>query len=606
VTAIARLGRAGAAGRGTRLPAAIRRDRLDTLGAGNPATTGTGLRVAVVGDEHGALAGGITTLPVDEGLQPAGKHGPRHLDALLIGSPTTRTAHGSPAVDELVTEARAAGVPVVDHVRTTGGSQASHVAAGDTTPVGPGASGGPWPRAIVDTTRVTPIRVRWQVKRPPVVLGLERGPGWDAGMAGIRVAVGDTALRVAVPERPDTREDEQPDDADGWSLPADPALRPLPVPTEPAELVAALRRHVGVIDHAALHPDPASRAAWLATLACAGVPLVVVDGEEGHLDPELTRRLGPRLTAELRRARVDDLFEASRRDRCSVRQRREALREHGAERVWRSIASELDLLTLPEPGVSVLLASNRPHRVLAAAARVAAFGYPHRELIVAAHGDGFPDDLRARVARLLEGTGTHLEVVRVPAHRRLGEVLTLATAAASGELVTKLDDDDRYDVEHLDDLVTALRYSGATVAAKGSEFVHLGEIDVTIRRLPKGAESGSRTVAGGTLLLGRDDLNAVGGWQQAPRSVDQLLLDDVEAAGGRLHRTHGHGFVLDRHGTGHTWRTPTDYFLRQAVAQWPGLDLDAAGFTAPDAGASVSGPAEQAPAGADGAAAPRR
>ncbi len=57
------------------------------------------------------------------------------------------------------------------------------------------------------------------------------------------------------------------------------------------------------------------------------------------------------------------------------------------------------------------------------------------------------------------------------------------------------------------------------------------------------------------------------------------MLKDVDDAGGRVYRTHGFGFILNRHGTGHTWTVDTDYFLTRADAQWRGLALEAAEVT---------------------------
>ncbi len=89
---------------------------------------------------------------------------------------------------------------------------------------------------------------------------------------------------------------------------------------------------------------------------------------------------------------------------------------------------------------------------------------------------------------------------------------------AEGELVTKWDDDDWYGPHHLEDLIDALRYSGADLVGKAAEFVRLEQLDLTIRRFRLGAESYSSTIAGGTLLLRRSSLESVGGWAPEPRT----------------------------------------------------------------------------------------
>jgi hypothetical protein len=117
--------------------------------------------------------------------------------------------------------------------------------------------------------------------------------------------------------------------------------------------------------------------------------------------------------------------------------------------------------------------------------------------------------------------------------------------------------------------------------AKAAEFVYLESLDLTVRRFATGSERWSTTVAGGTMLLTRDELHQVG-WADAPRRIDRLLIDAIEGRGGTVYRTHGFGYVLRRRSAAlgsHTWQAGDAYFLRQSVDQRPGLDLAFAGFT---------------------------
>ena len=340
----------------------------------------------------------------------------------------------------------------------------------------------------------------------------------------------------------------------------------------PAEPHAStdIYRHLGMIDTPDLHGDACAQATWVVRIAALGVPVLA------ELSEAARRLLHPELARLVSESTVGDLLDPWRRDRISVLQRGCALANHASAPTWRRLAAQLGLPVAPPTSVSVLLATNRPDALLDAARRFTAFSYPNRELVVGLHGEGFPHDISQRLRDTVEQP---LTVVKVGSERNLGQVLNELTTAASGDVVSKMDDDDLYSHTHLLDLLDALRYSDATLVGKGSEFVYLEEIDTTIRRLPNGAESRSRSIGGGTLMISRDDLRSLGGWQQAPRAVDQRLMDDVVAAGGRIHRTHGYGFVLMRGTDGHTWSSDVDYFLRQSVRQWPGLATEEAGIT---------------------------
>lgn len=294
-------------------------------------------------------------------------------------------------------------------------------------------------------------------------------------------------------------------------------------------------------------PGPDTPAgAWarvVAPLAMTGVVLHAPSPPAG-LDPELAGQLATPLPGR----DADPMAWELR----SVGQRRVAIRQH---------AAGLGRLGQPPP-VSALLVTKRPWLLADALAALVGQTYPELEIVVAVHGAPAPTGLPAG--------GRTLRVVEVPASRVLGEALAAASAVATGALVTKVDDDDRYGAEHIWDLVLARHYTGATVVGKGAEFVYLEPKDLTVRRR-MAAEADTDTVAGGTITLAREVLADSGGWPPVPHSVDRALLDQVLGAGGTVYRTHPLGFIYTRHGDGHTWDPGLEYFRRDPVRTWQGL-----------------------------------
>jgi hypothetical protein len=228
--------------------------------------------------------------------------------------------------------------------------------------------------------------------------------------------------------------------------------------------------------------------------------------------------------------------------------------------------------------VSILLATNRPEMVTFAIEQMAAQQYPNVEILCGLHGFSLRPAIRERVAAL----APHAQLFDISTDRDLGQALALLGERASGDLVTKWDDDDWYATEHLLDLVAAMRYSGADVVGKAAEYIYLSSIDLTLRRFPRGGERFSNGIAGATLMLTRSMLQRIGGWPAGSRRVDRLLIEAVEAMGAPIYRLHGVGFLVRRGSqTGsHTWQVEDDYFLAQAADQRPGLDLEFAGVAA--------------------------
>jgi hypothetical protein len=320
--------------------------------------------------------------------------------------------------------------------------------------------------------------------------------------------------------------------------------------------------------------NAAETAAHLAQLAMSGLPIV------GDLTDEVAEYLGDDVTMLVRSTSAAHLADDERRERYSIALRRAAFDSFSPRARWRLMGAACGEPTTATPSVTVLLASNRPDDVIEAARQIAAQRVGFVQLVVGLHGSHMSPALDDRLAESFSGD---LIVRHLPDEFNLGQVLNALTAEADGEFVTKWDDDDWYDGEHLADLVAALEYSGADMVAKAAEFVYLESLDLTVRRFATGSERFSTTVAGGTLLLPRTDLQQIG-WADAPRRVDRLLIDALERRSGRVYRTHGFGYVLRRRGGAlgqHTWQAGDAYFLRQSVDQRPGLDLAFAGFSSP-------------------------
>lgn len=350
------------------------------------------------------------------------------------------------------------------------------------------------------------------------------------------------------------------------------AKRP-PHAASPEQRTVCRRAH-HVVDTAAYHDDTLSRAGTLAVLAAVGAVVHIVDNSA-----DLYHRLGPELYGLM----IDDRIlsaDQHQREAFSVAMRRGALRDHSLRARVRQLLAPTGLCGPPLPVVTILLATRRPDRVTAAIDAAARQTYPRFELMLALHGDGFDRD---EIDRRLHDLDHPARVVEAPEHLPLGAVLNAAAGEASGSLLTKFDDDDLYGPEHLWDLVLAHEYSRAPLVGKGAEFVYLEGSDVTLHRFRGGGERyiTTQAIAGGALMITRHCFDAVLGWRPIPRSVDQALIADVVSGGRRAYRTHGMGYVLVRHGEGHTWQAEDDYFLAQAHETRSGCDLAFAGIVPP-------------------------
>ena len=209
----------------------------------------------------------------------------------------------------------------------------------------------------------------------------------------------------------------------------------------------------------------------------------------------------------------------------------------------------------PWPRVSVLLATRRPALLAHAVANVSLQRYPHLELVLALHGPGFDPEAA------LAGFAHPVKVLRLDAERPLGSVLGAASAAASGPLLTKMDDDDIYGPEHLWDLVLAHEYSGAALVGKFPATVYLPRLDRTVRQRTVASETVSRSITGGTMLLAMFldvDPGTIGrigdGKRRATGVIDVATFQSLVRGGTVADLVAGYGGRANGPEAGHTAR----------------------------------------------------
>jgi len=142
----------------------------------------------------------------------------------------------------------------------------------------------------------------------------------------------------------------------------------------------------------------------------------------------------------------------------------------------------------------------------------------------------------------------------------LGDCLNRLVAAADGDLVAKMDDDDAYGPEYLADQVDALAYSGADLVGKQAHYVYLAGHDVTLLLNPRAERRWADFVAGPTIVTARDLASQVA-FPPVGVGEDSAFLARVRAAGGRIYSADRFNFLRRRLGSGHTWPVADAEFL---------------------------------------------
>lgn len=248
------------------------------------------------------------------------------------------------------------------------------------------------------------------------------------------------------------------------------------------------------------------------------------------------------------------------------------LRDHTVHKAQRRIWSEhtythramtvMDSLGLAyndplQASVSAVVSTNRPQHLNEVIATHAKQLHTNRELIVVAHGFTLP---RGFAARASQSGVENLQIVEVDATEPLGTCLNRGIAAASGTIITKMDDDDIYGAHYLSDQIAALRYSGADLVGKQAHYLYLKGRNIVMCRFPEREHRYTSIVMGPT-LMGRRELFIEHPFAKRTHGEDTEFQQRLVGSGARIYSADRFNFVQVRGDHEHTWSVNDDQLL---------------------------------------------
>lgn len=274
-------------------------------------------------------------------------------------------------------------------------------------------------------------------------------------------------------------------------------------------------------------------------------------------------------------ARVDNKQEAAYTFRALVRspELRDRMVHLGQRRIWRDHTygirvdavlerAGLDAHRRRRPSVSLLVSTNRPHQVDHVLDTAVAFVDVDVELCLVTHGFELSRAASERARHL----GLNLTHRSVGSDVVLGACLNQLVEMASGDVLTKMDDDDEYGEQYLSDQLYALDYSGAEIVGKQAHYVRLIDRNIIALRFAEREHRFTDLVMGPT-IMGPAEVFASIRFPELQRGEDTGFLRAVSAAGGRIYSSDRFNFTLARRGSdgGHTWNAGDSEILANAI-----------------------------------------
>lgn len=202
--------------------------------------------------------------------------------------------------------------------------------------------------------------------------------------------------------------------------------------------------------------------------------------------------------------------------------------------------------------VSVIAPTIRPEYIPNILRSVARQNYKDIELNLLLHGF---DVQTNEVTAMANDLGIeHFNLLRADSTSSLGSNLNRLVDASTGEIVTKMDDDDFYGPDYVSDLINAKMFSNAEVVGKAAAYVHFESKNATILSYGASEHRFTDFVRGATLTADRELFLEIP-FKDLRTGEDSNFLRSVQSAGGKIYASDRFNFWIRRSAQSghHTW-----------------------------------------------------
>lgn len=325
-----------------------------------------------------------------------------------------------------------------------------------------------------------------------------------------------------------------------------------------ARMLTAYRAYKVFLNVNSVVDSPSMCARRIFEITASGTPVVSTPSAatEHFFDPDEVLVAGSRKQGE------NQIRMLSRSAELNDRVVHKGQRRIWAENTYAHRAESIVASVLPErsrpvalPSASALVSTIRPQQLEHVFATVGSQVGVDLELVLLTHGFETDDEHIRHLANLY-GVRRY-RVLTASREVTLGECLNLCVNAASGDVLSKMDDDDYYAPNYVADLLHALDFSKADVVGKLAHHMHFVANRATVLRMADREHTFTRLVMGPTITARREVFEAQP-FEALNRGEDTDFLRKVTTAGGSIYAADRFNFCQMRQADGHTWDVSDD------------------------------------------------
>ncbi|MBP6862172.1 MAG: glycosyltransferase [Neisseriaceae bacterium] len=217
------------------------------------------------------------------------------------------------------------------------------------------------------------------------------------------------------------------------------------------------------------------------------------------------------------------------------------------------------------PLVSIILATNRPEFQNRIVENIV--NQVHRELEVILILQNYTNDQKNTLEKSLQERAPFLNNIIIltdDTETSLGERLNNGIQRSEGDYIAKMDDDDFYYPNYIQDMLIPFSFGDYGIVGKKEIFVYLESENKTIVRFKNDRHRETDFVAGATLVISRDALQKIQ-FGDKNRGEDSSLLEQAKQHGIKVYATDPFNFIVWRgaNKSKHTWQVDDKFFLEK-------------------------------------------
>lgn len=258
------------------------------------------------------------------------------------------------------------------------------------------------------------------------------------------------------------------------------------------------------------------------------------------------------------------------RDRKVHVAQRHVLENHTYRHRARAVMQDLGLSVAEPPRLhSFFVSTNRPKNLSFIFANVGRQSVAGKQLVLLTHGFV----VEQHEADELANSHGIQNIVLMHAARTetLGRNLNRLTAACTGDVLFRMDDDDYYGPNYARDLATALDFTGATLAGKAATYIYFEETNDTVLTYETHENRFTDFVRGATFCGPKSTFTKYQ-FPEVENSEDSAFLTQIIRDGGQIYSADRFNFVVERraHKAGHTWQVADEQLFSTGVVKFKG------------------------------------